>query len=37
MNISNGEMKLMELIWEREQPRSGELAALAYERLGWKK
>lgn len=35
--ITDGEMKLMEIVWERGEIRSGELAGLAFERLGWKK
>ncbi len=37
MNISNSEQSLMEIIWENEPVRSGRLAELALERLGWKK
>ena len=37
MKLSQGEMNLMELIWENEPVRSGELVALASEKLGWKK
>lgn len=37
MNISNGEMKLMELIWANEPIRSGEVVARAYDAYGWKK
>lgn len=37
MNISNGEMKLMELVWENEPIRSGEVVALAFGAYEWKK
>lgn len=37
MCISDSEQSLMEIIWEREPLRSGELVTLAGERLGWKK
>ncbi|MCI5752118.1 MAG: BlaI/MecI/CopY family transcriptional regulator [Oscillospiraceae bacterium] len=37
MCISDSEQSLMEMIWEREPLRSGELVTLAGERLGWKK
>ena len=37
MSISDSEQSLMEMIWEREPLRSGELVTLAGERLGWKK
>ena len=37
MKISDGEMKLMELIWNGAPLRSGELAAKSLELLGWKK
>ncbi len=37
MNIPESEMKLMEIIWEKEPVRSGELVSIAFERLGWKK
>lgn len=37
MNISDGEMKLMELIWQGEPIRSGELVTDAFNKLGWKK
>jgi len=37
MNIPESEMKLMEVIWENEPIRSGELVSIAFERLGWKK
>lgn len=37
MSISDSEQKLMELIWENEPLRSGELVAIAAEQLGWKK
>ncbi len=37
MNIPDSEMKLMEIIWENEPVRSGELVSIVFERLGWKK
>lgn len=37
MKISNGEMKLMELIWAGAPIRSGELASRAFKELDWKK
>ncbi|MGN0691686.1 MAG: BlaI/MecI/CopY family transcriptional regulator [Oscillospiraceae bacterium] len=37
MSISNSEQSLMEMIWEKEPIKSGELVTLAFERLGWKK
>ncbi len=37
MNISNSELNLLELIWENEPLKSGELVAIAFEKLGWKK
>lgn len=37
MNISNSEMKLMEIIWSNAPINSGKLAALAFSQLGWKK
>ena len=37
MNISDSELKLMELIWENEPIRSGELVTLAFDSFGWKK
>lgn len=37
MSISNSEQGLMEMIWEKEPLKSGELVTLAAERLGWKK
>ena len=37
MNISNSELRLMEIIWDNPHIRSGELVALAYEKLEWKK
>lgn len=37
MNIPDSEMKLMEIIWENEPVRSGELVSIAFEKLGWKK
>ena len=37
MNISNSEIRLMELIWANEPIKSGALSALADSSLGWKK
>ena len=37
MRISDGELKLMEIIWDNAPIRSGELVTMAYDRLGWKK
>lgn len=37
MKISDSELKLMELIWENEPIRSGELVTHAFDSLGWKK
>lgn len=37
MNIPNSEMSLMDIIWEKAPIKSGELAGIAFERLGWKK
>lgn len=37
MSISNGEMNLMEIIWENSPINSGVLVTLAFEKLGWKK
>lgn len=37
MIISDSEQKLMELIWENEPVKSGDLVRLAYESMGWKK
>lgn len=37
MKISDGELSLMELIWENAPLRSGELVTMAFESLGWKK
>ncbi len=37
MSVSNGEMSLMEIIWEKAPIKSGELVKIAFERLGWKK
>lgn len=37
MNISNSELNLMEIIWEKEPVKSGELVSAAYNTLGWKK
>lgn len=37
MKISDSELKLMELIWENEPIRSGELVTLAFDSLVWKK
>lgn len=37
MKISDGELSLMELIWENAPLRSGELVTMAFDSLGWKK
>ncbi|MGN0600938.1 MAG: BlaI/MecI/CopY family transcriptional regulator [Oscillospiraceae bacterium] len=37
MRISDGELKLMEIIWDNAPIRSGELVTMAYDRLEWKK
>lgn len=37
MYLPESELKLMELIWENAPLKSGELSALARDRLGWKK
>ncbi|MGN0643194.1 MAG: BlaI/MecI/CopY family transcriptional regulator [Huintestinicola sp.] len=37
MNISDSEQSLMEIIWEKQPIRSGELVSLANDKLGWKK
>lgn len=37
MKISDSELKLMELIWENEPIRSGELVTRAFDSFGWKK
>ncbi|MBQ8781194.1 MAG: BlaI/MecI/CopY family transcriptional regulator [Oscillospiraceae bacterium] len=37
MNISDSELKLMEIIWLNEPVKSGELVKLAFDGLGWKK
>lgn len=37
MNISNSEMKLMEIIWEKQPITSPELVKAAFAQLGWKK
>ena len=37
MKISDGELKLLEIIWENPGIRSGELVSQAHERLSWKK
>ena len=37
MRISDGELKLMEIIWDNAPIRSGELVTMAYYRLEWKK
>ena len=37
MNISNSEMRLMEIIWQSSPIKSGELVSRAYSELGWKK
>ncbi len=36
-NITNSEMRLMEIIWQSAPIKSGELAARAFTCLGWKK
>ncbi len=35
--MSHGEMKLAELIWEKEPIRSGDLVTLCAEKFAWKK
>ena len=37
MKLNQSEMSLMEIIWENEPMRSGELVSVAGEKLGWKK
>lgn len=37
MKLSNSEMNLMEIIWRDSPMKSGELAAKALDKLGWKK
>ena len=37
MKISDSELKLLELIWESEPLKSGELVLKAFERYTWKK
>ena len=37
MKISDGELNLLELIWDNEPVKSGELVTLALKELGWKK
>lgn len=37
MNISDSELKLMEIIWSNEPVKSGELVKIAFDELGWKK
>ena len=37
MNISNSEMRLMEIIWQCAPIKSGEVVSKAYAELGWKK
>ena len=37
MRISDGELKLMEIIWDNAPIRSGELVTMAFDSLGWKK
>ena len=37
MNLSNSEMKLMEIIWREAPVKSGEIAAQALRDLNWKK
>lgn len=36
-NMPESEMKLMELIWENQPIRSGELVTRSFEAYGWKK
>lgn len=35
--LPDSEMKLMELIWDSEPVRSGELVSMSLEKHGWKK
>lgn len=37
MSISDSEQKLMEIIWENEPIKSGNLVTMAFEKYGWKK
>ena len=37
MKLNLSEMKLMEIIWDKEPVRSGELVRLSEQKLGWKK
>ncbi len=37
MKISDSELRLMEIIWQEGEIRSGELVKRAYRSLGWKK
>ncbi len=37
MSISNSEQNLMEIIWDNEPVKSGNLVTIAFEKLGWKK
>ena len=37
MKLPDSEMKLMELIWDSEPVRSGELVSMSLEKHGWKK
>lgn len=37
MKLNQSELSLMEIIWENEPIKSGELVRLAGERYGWKK
>ena len=37
MRISDGELKLMEIIWDNAPIRSGELVTMAFDSLEWKK
>ena len=37
MKLNNSEITLMEMIWDNEPIRSGELVQLAFEKQGWKK
>lgn len=37
MNISDSELRLMEIIWENAPIKSGALVSKAFETMGWKK
>lgn len=37
LKISDSEMRLLEIVWEKQKIRSGELVTEAFERLSWKK